>query len=338
MAQSSASSAVADDLSDGLIPKSRTAAGQPVALGPGITGSFHGDPADLDKVVIEQPLASARPDDFRDGLVAKKTAKTTLTSASSASSLVTPGKGVYQMRDQQGKEVPVSYDHVIDQIHKGFNFADKKTLRTFAADHAADPQNSNNRSDATIAAMSNWNPLKYLASIGAGVQDVLEGAGGEVMKAATAFDRPAASSGETSAQLSAQTPVQNVGQGTGALGEQVGELAVMPEVKGPEAATLAAKAGRVALQAGRGAAEQGGQALVRGEGDMALQAICEILPYKEIELVAPLPRDLAAWIDMSTAVSARAVHRADALRRNGAVNRLARQLVAEADRVALYDE
>src|SRR5881296_1906148 len=50
---------------------------------------------------------------------------------------------------------------------------------------------------------------------------------------------------------------------------------------------------------------EGGQALVRGEGDMALQAICEILPYKEIELVGKLPRELAAWIDMSTAVSAR---------------------------------
>ena len=58
---------------------------------------------------------------------------------------------------------------------------------------------------------------------------------------------------------------------------------------------------------------EGGQALARGEGDMALQAICEILPYKEIELVGPLPRELAAWIDMSTAVSARAMHRDDAL-------------------------
>src|SRR5881394_3852438 len=53
---------------------------------------------------------------------------------------------------------------------------------------------------------------------------------------------------------------------------------------------------------------EGGQALARGEGDMALQAICEILPYKEIELVGPLPRDLAAWIDMSTAVSARSTN------------------------------
>jgi molybdate transport system substrate-binding protein len=50
---------------------------------------------------------------------------------------------------------------------------------------------------------------------------------------------------------------------------------------------------------------EGGQALARGEGDMAIQAICEIYPYKEIELVAPLPRELGAWIDMSTAVSAR---------------------------------
>src|SRR5882672_95010 len=50
---------------------------------------------------------------------------------------------------------------------------------------------------------------------------------------------------------------------------------------------------------------EGGQALARGEGDMAIQAICEIFPYKEIELVGPLPRELAAWIDMATAVSAR---------------------------------
>jgi molybdate transport system substrate-binding protein len=58
---------------------------------------------------------------------------------------------------------------------------------------------------------------------------------------------------------------------------------------------------------------EGGQALARGEGDMAIQAICEVLPYKQIELVGPLPRELAAWIDMSTAVSARAMHRDDAL-------------------------
>src|SRR2546421_8375345 len=53
---------------------------------------------------------------------------------------------------------------------------------------------------------------------------------------------------------------------------------------------------------------EGGQALARGEGDMALQAICEIYPYKQIELVGPLPRELAAWIDMSTAVSSRSTN------------------------------
>ncbi len=58
---------------------------------------------------------------------------------------------------------------------------------------------------------------------------------------------------------------------------------------------------------------EGGQALARGEGDMALQAICEILPYKEIELVGPLPRELAAWIDMSTAVSARSTQLDDSV-------------------------
>jgi molybdate transport system substrate-binding protein len=53
---------------------------------------------------------------------------------------------------------------------------------------------------------------------------------------------------------------------------------------------------------------EGGQALARGEGDMAIQAICEILPYKEISLVGKLPRELGAWIDMSTAVSGRSTH------------------------------
>jgi molybdate transport system substrate-binding protein len=58
---------------------------------------------------------------------------------------------------------------------------------------------------------------------------------------------------------------------------------------------------------------EGGQALARGEGDMAIQTICQILPYKEIELVGPLPPELEVWLDMTTAVSARAIHREDAL-------------------------
>src|SRR5260221_2880869 len=57
---------------------------------------------------------------------------------------------------------------------------------------------------------------------------------------------------------------------------------------------------------------EGGQALARGEGDMAIQTISQILPYKEIELVAPLPRELSAWIDSAAAGSARAMHRDDA--------------------------
>jgi molybdate transport system substrate-binding protein len=57
---------------------------------------------------------------------------------------------------------------------------------------------------------------------------------------------------------------------------------------------------------------EGGQALARGEGDMAIQTISQILPYKEIELVGPLPKELGAWIDTTVAVSARATHREDA--------------------------
>jgi molybdate transport system substrate-binding protein len=57
---------------------------------------------------------------------------------------------------------------------------------------------------------------------------------------------------------------------------------------------------------------EGGQALAAGQGDMAIQTISQILPYKEIELVGPLPPELGAWIDTAVAVSSRAAHPDDA--------------------------
>jgi ABC-type molybdate transport system substrate-binding protein len=51
--------------------------------------------------------------------------------------------------------------------------------------------------------------------------------------------------------------------------------------------------------------QEGGEALVKGEGDMALQLICEIVNHPEIELVAKLPIELAAYIDTAVAVPAR---------------------------------
>lgn len=50
---------------------------------------------------------------------------------------------------------------------------------------------------------------------------------------------------------------------------------------------------------------EGGEALVRGEGDMALQLICEILNHPELELVGAVPEDLHAYIDTSIGVSVR---------------------------------
>src|ERR1700744_4362808 len=50
---------------------------------------------------------------------------------------------------------------------------------------------------------------------------------------------------------------------------------------------------------------EGGEALVRGEGDMALQLICEVLNHPELELVGTVPEELHAYIDSSVAVSAR---------------------------------
>jgi molybdate transport system substrate-binding protein len=57
---------------------------------------------------------------------------------------------------------------------------------------------------------------------------------------------------------------------------------------------------------------EGGQALARGEGDMAIQTISQILPYKEIELVGPVPQEYGLWIDTCVAVSSRATHAEDA--------------------------
>jgi hypothetical protein len=180
------------------------------------------------------------------------------------------------MRGPDGKPGMVSYDHVLDQIHKGASFVNRTgqgSLSTFAADHAADPQNAENRSDATIKAMASWNPLKYVASIGAGVQDVLEGLGGEAAKTLTAFDKPATSRGETSLQLAAETGAQNFNQGVGALGEQVGELGAAPEANVAKLGKIAelpklAKTGiKVAEQGLRAATEQGTQAYVKSSGD-----------------------------------------------------------------------
>ncbi|HEY2011556.1 MAG TPA: substrate-binding domain-containing protein [Rhizomicrobium sp.] len=58
---------------------------------------------------------------------------------------------------------------------------------------------------------------------------------------------------------------------------------------------------------------EGGEALVRGEGDMALQLICEVLNHPELELVGTVPEELHAYIDTSVAVSARSAQ-ADAAR------------------------
>lgn len=57
---------------------------------------------------------------------------------------------------------------------------------------------------------------------------------------------------------------------------------------------------------------EGGQALARGEGDMAIQTISQILPYKEIALVGPVPAEYGLWIDTMLAVSARATNPNDA--------------------------
>lgn len=58
---------------------------------------------------------------------------------------------------------------------------------------------------------------------------------------------------------------------------------------------------------------EGAGALARGEGDMAIQLVPEILNKPQIELVAPLPVELGGHMDAILAVSSRSANRKDAL-------------------------
>ena len=54
---------------------------------------------------------------------------------------------------------------------------------------------------------------------------------------------------------------------------------------------------------------EGGQAVARGEGQMALQLICEIVNHPDqLTNVGPVPDSLGAWIDSAAAVTSRAPH------------------------------
>ncbi len=53
---------------------------------------------------------------------------------------------------------------------------------------------------------------------------------------------------------------------------------------------------------------EGGEALIRGEGDMALQLSCEILNHPELEQVGLVPLELRAYIDTAMAVNPRSAN------------------------------
>ena len=57
---------------------------------------------------------------------------------------------------------------------------------------------------------------------------------------------------------------------------------------------------------------EGGQALAKGQGDMALQLVCEVYPHPEISSAGPLPPELYAHMDGAIAVSRRTMDEKDA--------------------------
>ena len=58
---------------------------------------------------------------------------------------------------------------------------------------------------------------------------------------------------------------------------------------------------------------EGAGALARGEGDLAIQLVPEILNKPQIDLVAPLPVELGGHMDAILAVSSRSANQKDAL-------------------------
>jgi molybdate transport system substrate-binding protein len=57
----------------------------------------------------------------------------------------------------------------------------------------------------------------------------------------------------------------------------------------------------------------GGEAVAHGEGDMALQLVCEVYPFPEISYVGPLPQELNMHMDGAAAVSARTTDEKNAM-------------------------
>jgi molybdate transport system substrate-binding protein len=57
---------------------------------------------------------------------------------------------------------------------------------------------------------------------------------------------------------------------------------------------------------------EGGESLGKGNGDMALQAVCEITNHPEIELVGVVPAQFYLHMDMAAAVNARTTDEKDA--------------------------
>lgn len=196
-------------------------------------------------------------------------------SSPSSNALVTPEGGIYEMHQKDGKPVPVSYSNVLKAMHDGYFFADRHDLSKYATDHAADPKNHtfDKSASAKIEKMSYLNPLRYVAQIGLNDVNILHGAGKEVAKVATAFDRPPNSWLEQQAQLLAATPLQGVAQHVGAVGEQVGELSLAPESKVTELKaledlpTISRSIIGTVEHGARGAVEQGAQTYVHSRGN-----------------------------------------------------------------------
>lgn len=200
-----------------------------------------------------------------------------------------PGRqeGTYSLVDKTGHTISIPYSRVPEARQQGYHFADDHTLHTYARDFSADPQH--------VGHIAHWLQTQPITNPAANAGRILAGAGGELENLAVGVEKtgrrvsnverralglPSVEStmpeierrGLENLELNAaEQPVTGGLEEAGRVGEQVGELAVVPEVELPAAAaeaSLLTRAGLIAARTGlstaRGAVEQAGQTLLHG--------------------------------------------------------------------------
>ena len=199
----------------------------------------------FDKAAATPPQPTSGGNIFDQAAAAPKApannpATTAPTTAPPASPFVTPGEGVYQMVNNEGATVPVSYSNVSKAAGAGHRFSTRQQLAQYARDHAADPVDEG-RVNKYIDSLPWFDPVKIHLQL-------LQGIGHAAAQTFTGLDSEKMGHGvdgriEQELQLAAETPTKGFGH-VGEVAENVGEFFSGEELlgllgKGIEALPLA---------------------------------------------------------------------------------------------------